>query len=274
MGVHTRTLYARRSPAFEIARLAYEPLTAPLIVIRDRLVAATFRAIDGRMFSSVNAPRVTATATGNAVHVAFTIAAAKGTKVLVAKQVFAGWTGTTAPVHLRVRFEQVLIRRAMDPSCPPDQPTCKYANESTLLGQIAKAPGEWQITWSVAGIWGAWKPRTLHAKDGAVFPGTQTVDFWVPRGRQWTLVAEARECDFGAVPSFSGPGHPLSPCPVTNEVGNATGDDYAGELHATYPSPERSLGRHVTNATTAGSSCPASNLKGCYQLTYTVSRVG
>jgi len=46
MGVHTRTLYARRSPAFEIARLAYEPLTAPLIVIRDRLVAATFRAID------------------------------------------------------------------------------------------------------------------------------------------------------------------------------------------------------------------------------------
>ena len=46
MGVHTRTLYARRSPAFEIARLAYEPLTAPLIVIRERVVAATFRAID------------------------------------------------------------------------------------------------------------------------------------------------------------------------------------------------------------------------------------
>ncbi len=46
MGVHTRTLYARRSPAFEIARLAYEPLTAPLIVVRERVVAATFRAID------------------------------------------------------------------------------------------------------------------------------------------------------------------------------------------------------------------------------------
>jgi hypothetical protein len=29
----------------------------------------------------------------------------------------------------------------------------------------------------------------------------------------------------------------------------------------------------VTNAATAGSSCPPSNLHGCYQLTYTVSRV-
>lgn len=46
MGVHTRMLYARRSPLFEIARLAYEPLTAPLVVVRERLVAAPFRAID------------------------------------------------------------------------------------------------------------------------------------------------------------------------------------------------------------------------------------
>jgi len=46
MGVHARTLYTRRSPAFVMARLAYEPLTAPLIVTRDRLVAAPFRAID------------------------------------------------------------------------------------------------------------------------------------------------------------------------------------------------------------------------------------
>jgi hypothetical protein len=60
---------------------------------------------------------------------------------------------------------------------------------------------------------------------------------------------------------------------LTNEVGNATGDDYAGELHASFASPAASLGRHVTNALTAGSSCPASNVNGCYQLTYTVSRV-
>jgi hypothetical protein len=223
---------------------------------------------------SVNAPRVSATAKGNAVHVAFTIAAAKGARVVVAKQVFAGWTGAARPVHLRLRFDSVLIRRAMDPSCRPDQPTCPAANESTLLGQIGAAPGEWQITWSVAGTWGRWQPQTLRARDGSVFRSSQTVDFWVPRGKPWTLVAEARECDFGAVPSFDGPGHALAPCPVTNEVGNPTGDDYAGEVAVRFPSPERSLGRHAANASTAGSSCPASNRNGCYQLRYTVSRVG
>src|SRR5438477_10338456 len=41
-----RTLHARRSPAFTIARLTYEPLTAPLIVVRERLVAAPCRAIE------------------------------------------------------------------------------------------------------------------------------------------------------------------------------------------------------------------------------------
>lgn len=51
MGVHARTLYTRRSPAFAIARLAYEPLTAPLIVIRERVVAAPFRAIDMLVWS-------------------------------------------------------------------------------------------------------------------------------------------------------------------------------------------------------------------------------
>ena len=33
------------------------------------------------------------------------------------------------------------------------------------------------------------------------------------------------------------------------------------------------LGTHVANASTAGSTCPPSNVKGCYQLTYTVSRL-
>jgi hypothetical protein len=46
MGKQTRALYARRSPVFAMARAAYEPLTAPLIVAQERLIAATFRAID------------------------------------------------------------------------------------------------------------------------------------------------------------------------------------------------------------------------------------
>lgn len=221
---------------------------------------------------SVNAPTVTATPRGRLVHVAFAVNAPQGKRVVVAKQVYARWTSSNPPVHLRVHFDKVLIRRAMDPSCRPDQPTCKYAGESTLLGQIGDAPGEWQITWNANGTWGAWKPRTLKARDGSVFEGTQTVDLWVPPRTPWTLALEARECDFGAVPSFDGAGHALSPCPVTNEVGNASGDDYAGAISVRFPSPERSLGRHVANASTQGSSCPPSNAKGCYQLTFTVTR--
>src|SRR5262249_29877811 len=93
---------------------------------------------------SVAAPPVTATVRGSSVHVATTVAAPQGKRVVIAKQVFAGWTGAPTPVHLRLRFDQVLIRRAMDPSCRPDQPGCKYKDESTLLGQIGGAPGEWQ----------------------------------------------------------------------------------------------------------------------------------
>jgi hypothetical protein len=158
----------------------------------------------------------------------------------------------------------------MDPSCPPGQPDCPYRNESTLPGQIATAPGEWQLYWSVNGIWGRW-PGTLRAKDGSTFAGRQTVDFYVRRGAPWTFVALARECDFGALPGWDGPGRPTAPCPVTDEVGNSQGDDYPGAITVSYRG--LALGRHVVNAATAGSTCPPANSKGCYQLTYTVSRV-
>jgi hypothetical protein len=172
--------------------------------------------------------------------------------------------------HLRLRFDKLLVRRAMDPSCPVANPDCPYRNESTLLGQIATAPGEWQLTWSVNGIWGRW-PGTLTARDGSTFPGRQTVDFTVRGGQPWTLVVLARECDFGALPGWDGPGHPTLPCPRSNEVGNSAGDDYPGAVALTQRG--LGLGRHVVNASTAGSSCPPSNVHGCYQLTYTVTRV-
>jgi hypothetical protein len=149
----------------------------------------------------------------------------------------------------------------MDPSGPA---------ESTLPGQIASAPGEWQLYWSVNGIWGRW-PGTLKASDGSTFRGSRSVDFFVPRGGGWTFVALARECDFGALPGWNGPGHPTAPCPQTNEVGNAKGDDYPGAIAVAYRG--LALGRHVVDASTAGSTCPRSNTKGCYQLTYTVFRV-
>jgi hypothetical protein len=221
---------------------------------------------------SVGASTIATVWTGKARHLTFTIAAPAGRRVIVARQYFASCANAPKIEHLRLHFDTLLVRRAMDPSCAPDKPTCPYANESTLLGQITTGPGEWQLAWSVDGIWGQW-PGTLLAKDGSTFAGKQSVDFYVPKGRPWALVTLARECDFGALPSFDGPGHPMVPCPRTDEVGNSTGDDYPGAITIAFRSPAASLGRHVTNATTKGSSCPPSNVHGCYQLTYTVSRV-
>jgi hypothetical protein len=213
---------------------------------------------------SVNAPAVTvAPSAPGCVGVAFTVAAPDQQRVIVAKQVFVGWTKAPRLVHLRVHLDSVLIRRAMDPSTPL---------ETTLAGQEAPAPGEWQITWSVDGVWGAW-PGTLLAKDGAVFRGKQHVDVYVARGAPWTLLAEGRECDFGAIPNFDGPGHVLQPCPKTNEVGNSFGDDYGGSVVARFASPQRSAGTHATDAQLAGSTCPPANKHGCYQLRYTVKVV-
>lgn len=219
---------------------------------------------------SVGAPAVTVAKNGSCAHVTFTVPPAAGRRVVIAKQLYLGWSRPVPLVHLRLHFDRLLVRRAMDPSCPPDQPTCKYASESTLLGQIATAPGEWQLIWSVDGIWGRW-PGTLAARDNSTFAGTQSVDFFVQAGAPWTLVTLARECDFGALPSFAGPGKPIAPCPRSTEVGNSAGDDYPGAITLTQRG--LGLGRHVVNAATAGSTCPPVNTRGCYQLTYTVSRV-
>ena len=212
---------------------------------------------------SVNAPPLTI-AGGIA---RFTISAAAGKRVVVAKQFVRAGAGGT---KLRLRFDKLLVRRAMDPSCPPNQPNCPYANESTLPGQITTAPGEWQVYWSVDGTWGRW-PGTLAARDGSMFKGTQHVDFTVQRGAPWTLVVLARDCDFGALPGWDGPGHPTAPCPVSNEVGNSKGDDYPGAITVTFKG--LALGTHVSDASTAGSTCPPTNVHGCYQLTYTVERI-
>jgi hypothetical protein len=220
---------------------------------------------------SVNAPTVPLYP-GNlgCASIRFAIDAPAGARVVIAKQVYLGWSTGVKVDHLRLHFDKLLVRRAMDPSCAPDKPDCPAKNETTLLGQIATPPGEWQLAWSVDGIWGSW-PGTLAARDGSTFRGRQSVDFHVVRGRPWTLVVLARECDFGALPGWNGVGHPMGPCPRSNEVGNSSGDDFPGAIQVAYRGA--ALGRHVTNAATGGSSCPPSNLHGCYQLTYTVSRV-
>ena len=226
--------------------------------------------ISSKDHGSVNAPRVAATATKTGWHITFTINEPVGSRVVVGRELNATCQNAPKLAHLRLHFDKLLVRRAMDPSCPPGQPSCPFAGESTLPGQIVTAPGEWQLNWSVTGIWGRW-PGTLAAKDGSSFRGTQSVDFYVQRGQPWTLVTLARECDFGALPGWDGPGKPTLPCPRTSEVGNSSGDDYPGAITVTHKG--LALGRHVANASTAGSTCPPSNVNGCYQLTYTVSRL-
>ena len=97
-----------------------------------------------------------------------------------------GWSKPIPVEHLRLHFDRLLIRRAMDASCPPDKPAWPFANETTRLGQITTAQGEWQLVWSVDGIWGNWSPETLLAHDGSVFTRHQTDDFYLPRGGPWT----------------------------------------------------------------------------------------
>jgi hypothetical protein len=205
-----------------------------------------------------------------------TVAAPAGAAVVVAKQIFVGWTPTRAkalPEHLRVRFDRLLVRRAMDPSCPVNDPNCPFKAQSLRLGQTTAPPGEWNLYWDVDGIWGQWKPALLLARDGQSFPGSQTVDVYVAAGRPWRVFALARECDLGVLGSFRGQGVPIPPCPRTQEIGNPSGDDYPGALQGSYRSPARSLGTHTTNSIVAGSTCPPENTKGCYALTYTVTRV-
>lgn len=204
---------------------------------------------------SVAAPQVTVV--GGVVK--FRVDAAAGRRVVIAKQFVRA--RAAAATRLRLRFDRLLVRRAMDPGTP---------QESTLPGQIVKSPGEWQVYWSVNGIWGRW-PGTLKARDGSTFKGTQQVDFSLTKGEPWTLVVLARECDFGALPGWDGPGRPTAPCPPSDEVGNSKGDDYPGAI--TVSQRGLGLGRHVVNASTVGSTCPPSNTKGCYQLTYTVTRL-
>ena len=223
---------------------------------------------------SVNAPRVNAVFNNAWVDVNFHVDASPGQKVVVAKQIFAGWTPMPVaklPVHLRLRFDSLLVRRAMDPGCPPDRTSCTYKDETLGYGQITTGPGEWELYWDVAGIWSRWSPGLLRAKDGQRFQGRQTVDFYVPRDGAWRVFATARECDFGALPSAAGVGIPVFPCPKTGEVGNFKGDDFPGALEARYRGA--ATGKHVVNSIVAGSDCPPSNKRGCFQLTYTVTLV-
>jgi hypothetical protein len=204
---------------------------------------------------------------GDGAQVSLTVKASPGQRVFAAKQIFVGWTPVHAaalPVHLRVAFQSILVRRAMDPGCPGGAKACGSV-ETTRGDQITQAPGEWNVYWDAAGIWSAWEPALFEARDGQMVRGRQTADVYLPRNRAWRLLTIARECDFGAT-------H-ITPCPASSEFATASGDDQPGYALASFRSPARAVGAHRVNAALASSTCPPANKLGCYQVSFRVSIV-
>lgn len=192
----------------------------------------------------------------------------------IAKQIFVGWRPVKKrPIHLRIRFDSLLVRRAMDPGCPPYDPNCADKDESTLLGQVTKSPGEWNVYVDAAGVWRQWLPQVLSVRDGQTIHSKQKVDLYVPKAEPWRLFVQTRECDFGSLGNAYSVDGVVSPCPRLLEVGNTASDDQPGIAVIHFRSPEKSLGRHSVNSSLDGSTCPVSNTKGCYRVSFTITRI-
>lgn len=228
-----------------------------------------------RDMGSVNKPRILVATRGgdpNGVGIAFTIPK-DGKRHVVALEAFAGWKyHKTKTEHVRVTFDKVLVRRAMDPACIPKAPPGCGTPETTRDDQATYGPtGEWNFYSDVAGEWSLWKPQVWNARDGQVIRPGRHADVWLPRARPWRVFVWARECDWGSL-ALSGPGA-LFPCPSQPEVGNRGGDDVPGAALVRFRSVGGSLGTHSVNSSNNGSTCPAVNKTGCYRVTFTVRRL-
>jgi hypothetical protein len=218
--------------------------------------------------SSKNAAQPRLQLTRNGVRV--TLRFVSGRPVRVAYDIFVGWAPVPPrlrPLHMRVQLQQLLVRRAMDPSCTLTQPDCPARVETTRLGQITHAPGEWALYVDVGGVWTHVRPLVLRVRDGQRVRLQRTFDLYVPRGRPWRIAAFTRECDFGHL-TFSSNTSSVYPCPRSGEFGNSAGDDSPGHIAAT-----GALGRRSADASLKDSTCPASNTHGCYRLTWRVVRL-
>jgi hypothetical protein len=217
--------------------------------------------------SSLGAPAVKAAPGLNSAVVTVGVSARAGRRLVVAKRVFVGWTTSPRPVHLRVRFDRILVRRAMDPGCTPP---CT-SRETTRTGQITKPPGEWALYGNVAGVWEPWP--LLRPVDGQTIPLHRSVDVYVGRGQAWSVLVTGRECDNGSL-SANSVTVPPAPCPAgTGEFLDLVGDDSPGAVADYYRSPAAGIGTHASDSHSEQSSCPAVNRRGCFRLTYTVTRV-
>jgi hypothetical protein len=218
--------------------------------------------------STPGAPRVTAVTGRNGAVVSVKVASSPGRRLVVAKRVFVRWDRSPRPVHLRVTFTRILVRRAMDPGCTAP---CSSV-ETTRVGQISRPPGEWTLYSSVAGVWQRWP--LLRPVDGQTVSLRRTVDVYVGSRQRWGVVVTGRECDNGSLSARSVT-TPPSPCPGgTGEFLDRDGDDAPGTAAAYYRGPAQAVGTHAVDSHLDHSSCPPANRLGCFRVTYTVKVVG
>jgi hypothetical protein len=222
--------------------------------------------------SSAGAPRARTRANGNGVDVRLDVKAKPGKRLVVAQRVLARWTGTARPEHLRIRFLRLLVRRAMDPGCPGGRNSCG-SKETTHGEQFSRPPGEWNVYVDAAGVWKTWGGGLLRARDGQVFRKGPTVDVNLAPGRPWRVFVFTRECDFGSLGNADGATHALTPCPRSAEFGSFDGDDVPGFAVVRFASPAAALGAHRLRPRRHGSTCPAVNRLGCYEIGFRVDRV-
>jgi hypothetical protein len=244
-------------------RLRVPPRPSPRSILRLRVVDAG---------STSGAPRVFARSGRGGVDVTLVVHAAAGQRLVVAKRVLASWTGAARAEHVRVRFTRLLVRRAMDPGCSGGRSTCG-SKQTTHGEQVSKPPGEWNVYVDAAGTWRMWGNGLLRARDGQVFRNGPTLDLRLPPGRPWRVLVFTRECDFGSLGDADGASHPLSPCPRSSEFGTFDGDDVPGVAVAHFRSPAAALGTHRLRPQRRGSTCPALNRLGCYEIVFRVERV-
>jgi hypothetical protein len=145
--------------------------------------------------------------------------------------------------------------------------------ESRRNQQVSRPPGEWLLFVDVDGLWRLW-PRILPGRDGSKFGLGLTQDIFVAAGRPFWVIVAPHECDYGIL-TWTMPSAAMAPCPRSGEFGDPSGDDVPGDAVARFASPAAAIGLHVANGSTAPpSTCPpAPNPRGCYQLTYRISRV-
>jgi len=222
--------------------------------------------------SSASAPRAKAAVRAGGVDVTLSVKAHAGRPLVVAQRVLARWAKAPRPEHLRVRFLSLLVRRAMDPGCPGGRPACGSV-QTTHGEQVSAPPGEWNVYVDAAGAWKMWGSGLLRARNGQLFRGGPALDLHLARGRPWRVFVFTRECDFGVLGNADGAQHALTPCPHSAEFGTFDGDDVPGIAVARFASPAAALGLHRLRPRRLGSTCPAVNRRGCYELRFRVDRV-